>query len=74
MYGTRHLGAIKSLGAAAMVFCTALSPILIGWQIDIGASMDTLALAAAAYVFLASALAWYACRSRARQLPVTLVS
>jgi len=25
MYGSQHLGAIKSLGAAAMVFCTALS-------------------------------------------------
>jgi MFS family permease len=64
MYGNQHLGAIKSLGAAAMVFCTALSPIVIGWQIDLGVSMETLALAAAAYVFLTSALAWYACRSR----------
>ena len=66
MYGNRHLGAIKSLGAAAMVFCTALSPIVIGWQIDLGVSMEALALASAAYVFLTSALAWYACRSRAR--------
>lgn len=74
MYGTRHLGAIKSLGAAAMVFCTALSPIVLGWQIDLGVGMETLALASAAYIFLTSALAWYACRSHARQLPVTLVS
>jgi MFS family permease len=66
MYGNQHLGAIKSLGAAAMVFCTALSPIVIGWQIDLGVSMETLALAAAAYVFLTSALAWYACYSHAR--------
>ena len=65
MYGNQHLGAIKSLGAAAMVFCTALSPIVIGWQIDLGVSMETLALLAAAYVFLTSALAWYACHSRA---------
>jgi len=64
MYGNKHLGAIKSLGAAAMVFCTALSPIVIGWQIDIGVSMETLAMASAGYVFLTSALAWYACRSR----------
>jgi len=64
MYGNKHLGAIKSLGAAAMVFCTALSPIVIGWQIDIGVSMETLAMASASYVFLTSALAWYACRSR----------
>jgi hypothetical protein len=64
MYGNQHLGAIKSLGTAAMVFCTALSPIVIGWQIDLGISMETLALAAAVYVFLTSALAWYACRAR----------
>jgi MFS family permease len=68
MYGHQHLGAIKSLGAAAMVFCTALSPIVIGWQIDLGVSMETLALSAAAYVFLTSALAWYACYSHARSM------
>ena len=68
MYGNQHLGAIKSLGAAAMVFCTAVSPIVIGWQIDIGTSMDTLAIAAALYIFLTSGLAYHACRSRAKTL------
>jgi hypothetical protein len=74
MYGSRHLGAIKSLGAAAMVFCTAVSPVIIGWQIDLGVSMDTLALAAAIYVFLTSALAWYAARSRGRHRATALHS
>ena len=64
MYGNKHLGSIKSLGAAAMVFCTALSPVVMGWQIDIGTGMDTLAIAAAIYILLTSSLAWYACRSR----------
>jgi MFS family permease len=64
MYGNKHLGAIKSLGAAVMVFCTALSPIVIGWQIDLGISMNTLAMASAIYIFLTSALAWYAYRRR----------
>jgi len=64
MYGNKHLGAIKSLGAAAMVFCTALSPIVIGWQIDLGVSMESLAMVSSGYVFLTSALAWYACRRR----------
>ena len=68
MYGNQHLGAIKSLGAAAMVFCTAVSPIVIGWQIDVGTSMDTLAAAAALYIFLTSGLAYHACRSRAKRL------
>ncbi len=74
MYGTRHLGAIKSLGAAAMVFCTALSPVVIGWQIDLGVSMETLAMSAAIYIFLTSALAWYACRHRARYQQPALIS
>ncbi len=64
MYGNQHLGSIKSLGAAAMVFCTALSPIVMGWQIDIGTGMDTLAIAGSVYIFLTSALAYYAYRSR----------
>jgi MFS family permease len=65
MYGNQHLGSIKSLGTAAMVFCTALSPLVIGWQIDLGTHMDTLAIISAVYIFLTSGLAWYACRSRA---------
>jgi MFS family permease len=69
MYGNQHLGAIKSLGTSAMVFCTALSPIVIGWQIDLGVSMETLAMAAAVYVFLTSTLAWYACRARLANPP-----
>ena len=60
MYGTKHLGAIKSLGAALMVFCTAVSPILFGWLIDIGTRMETLAMGSAIYMFLTSALAYYA--------------
>ncbi len=64
MYGNQHLGSIKSLGAAAMVFCTALSPIVMGWQIDVGTGMDTLAIAGSVYIFLTSALAYYAYRNR----------
>ena len=71
MYGTRHLGSIKSLGAAAMVFCTALSPVVIGWQIDQDVSMKTLALWAALYILLTSTLAWYAWRSHERLGQVT---
>ena len=63
MYGTKHLGSIKSLGASVMVFCTALSPVLIGWSIDIGVSIETLAAGAAIYILLTSALAYLAYRS-----------
>lgn len=66
MYGSKHLGSIKSLGSAAMVFGTALSPIILGWYIDIGTSMDSLAMGGAVYIFLTSALACYACRLKAK--------
>ena len=68
MYGNKHLGSIKSLGTSVMVFCTALSPVIIGWYIDVGVSMDTLAIWGAIYIFLTSALAWYACLLKANSL------
>jgi len=68
MYGNKHLGSIKSLGTSVMVFCTALSPVIIGWYIDAGISMDRLAIWGAIYIFLTSALAWYAYLLKAKSL------
>lgn len=62
MYGSRHLGAIKSLGAALMVFSTAVSPVLFGWLIDRGVTIEVLAMASAVYILFTSALAYYAYR------------
>ena len=62
MYGSKHLGSIKSLGAALMVFCTAVSPFLFGWLIDLEVSIESLAMASAGYIFLTSLVAYYACR------------
>jgi MFS family permease len=62
MYGNKHLGSIKSLGASVMVFCTAVSPFVLGWFIDRGTSMESLAMGGAIYIFLTSSLAWYAVR------------
>ena len=56
-YGVAHLGAIKALGSALGVFASALSPFLLGWLIDLGAAIETLALLSAAYIFLACLLA-----------------
>jgi MFS family permease len=64
MYGNKHLGSIKSLATSTMVFCTALSPIVLGWYIDQGTSIETLAMVSAVFVFLTSALAYYACQAR----------
>tara|TARA_B100000212_G_scaffold248216_1_gene189689 strand:- start:851 stop:2068 length:1218 start_codon:yes stop_codon:yes gene_type:complete len=38
IYGTRNLGAIRSITISLMVFSTALSPILFGFMIDFGLS------------------------------------
>jgi MFS family permease len=62
MYGSKHLGSIKSMGAALMVFCTAVSPFLFGWLIDLHVSIESLAMASAGYIFLTSLLAYYAYR------------
>ena len=36
LYGTKHLGAIKSLTSTIGIFCTSLSPILVGRMLDLG--------------------------------------
>jgi MFS family permease len=64
LYGTLHLGAIKSMTTAAMVFATAVAPVLMGRMIDLGVSMEAMALVSAVYIAVASALAFYACRWR----------
>lgn len=48
--------AIRSLTVALMVFATALLPVLFGALIDAGVGLDVVMLAAALYVFIASAL------------------
>jgi len=67
MYGTLHLGSIKSLATAAMVFSSAIAPVLMGWMIDAGVRMETMALASAAYVLVASLSAWWAGVLKARE-------
>jgi len=57
VYGVLHLGAIKALGAALSVFSSALSPFLLGWLIDTGIAVDTLAVGSAVYIALACGLA-----------------
>jgi MFS family permease len=57
MYGTQHLGSIKSVTTATMVFASAVSPVVMGWLIDIGVSMNTMALGGALYIMSATGLA-----------------
>lgn len=66
MYGTLHLGAIKSLTTAAMVFATAIAPVVMGWMIDKGVGMGAMALGGAGYTLLASTLAVFALYRRGK--------
>ncbi|PRD42550.1 MFS transporter [Phyllobacterium phragmitis] len=54
LYGTEHLGAIRALVMAGVVFASALSPGLIGVLMDAGVPLETLLLAMAAYCFIAA--------------------
>ena len=65
IYGLRHLGAIRAVAAALMVLSSAGSPAAMGWLIDAGVSMETIALLCSAYLALAIALLLFAQRWRA---------
>ena len=56
LYGTRHLGSIRAMMVAAMVFATGASPGLVGVLIDIGIDLETQILVSGAYSIVASVL------------------
>lgn len=56
IYGVAHLGAIKALGTALMVFSSALSPPVMGLVIDAGGDMNAIALWSALFIASAAAL------------------
>ena len=70
VYGLAHLGAIRALVTSLGVLSSALSPVLFGWMIDRGTSMDSLALMNLVYVLFASALAPLAFRRTVAARPV----
>jgi len=54
LFGTRHLGAIRSVAFAAAVFASALAPGLIGVLVDAGVSLEHQYIAMAAYPLIAA--------------------
>ncbi|MBS0002954.1 MAG: MFS transporter [Thioalkalivibrio sp.] len=62
LYGTTHLGAIRAVAQAAMIFSTAAAPVSVGLLLDLQWSMEAVALLLAAYAAAASALAWWGLR------------
>ncbi len=55
-YGTRHLGSIKSLAMAAMVFGSAIGPFITGWMIDFGVTFPDQCLWMALWCLMMCAL------------------
>ena len=64
-FGTSHLGAIKALATAAMVFGSAIGPFVTGWAIDWGASFPEQCAAMATWCLILS-LAYVFTARRAR--------
>lgn len=56
-YGTLHLGSIKSVTTALMVFASAIAPVVMGGLIDLGVSMEWQAIGSLVYVLVAASLA-----------------
>ena len=56
VYGTAHLGAIRALVLAIMVFATAMGPGFTGYLIDVGVNLPAQVAAMGIYCFLASLL------------------
>ena len=63
LYGTQHLGAIKSLAGAINVFATALGPAFMGTLLSGGVSFAVICLIFAGYCLLATVLLVYALRT-----------
>ncbi|SLN59762.1 MFS transporter [Oceanibacterium hippocampi] len=56
IYGTRHLGAIRALAVASMVFATGVAPGMMGALIDLGIDITDQILAMAGYTLAAALL------------------
>ncbi|MCH7941847.1 MAG: MFS transporter [Proteobacteria bacterium] len=64
LYGVAHLGAIRALTSALMVFSTALAPVVMGRMIDAGVSMEAIAVLSAIYAVVGMGLVAVAFRHR----------
>ncbi len=52
VYGVKHIGSIKALTTALMVFSTAFGTALFGFLIDIGFSIEKIAIISALYILI----------------------
>jgi len=67
MYGSKHIGSIKSVTTFSLLAATAISPVGMGWLIDRGITMSTTAIGSVIYIALSLGLGLLALRNhRAR--------
>ena len=59
IYGVKHIGSIKALTTALMVFSTAFGTALFGMLIDRGFSIEKIALISAIYIFTSLVLLFF---------------
>lgn len=57
LYGTKYLGAIRSMTTPFVIFSTSLAPLLFGFVLDAGVGFASIAEAAMVYLLLAACLA-----------------
>ncbi len=67
VYGTRHLGAVRSLIMAAMVIASALGPGVTGWLIDIGIGFESQLIGMGVYCLLTAGLMLLVAQALARR-------
>lgn len=67
VYGTLHLGAVRSLVMAAMVIASALGPVATGWLIDLGVGLELQLMVMGVYCLLTAALMYGAVQALARR-------
>lgn len=69
-FGTKHLGAIKSMATAVMVLASALGPGLTGWIIDQGMSYADQMAWVAVFFVVAAAMTGFGIRKARIELPL----
>ena len=59
IYGVKHIGSIKALTTALMVFATAFGTALFGFLIDLGFSIEQISLVSATYISISLILLFF---------------
>ncbi len=66
IYGVKHVGAIRAMVAAIMMFSTSLAPLGFGLLFDLGISVDTIAIGCAVYTLAGTVLLYLTAGPRHR--------